>query len=153
MISKKINITEITFFLSLLFIGADLLSIKLFNLTFRIVNIFILIGFLLYIFKRNFNNFLPKNFFISSMMLLAAMFFSLPTSYDKPRTIAYILWFIFYIFIMAPFFYNFALNNGAQRVLKLWFLTFRIQVIFLLVEFFYSIVSGEFLRPHLWFSF
>jgi O-antigen ligase len=151
MLSKKINITEVTFFLSLLFIGADLVSIKLFGLTFRITNFFILIGFLLYIFKSNFEHFLPKKFLISSMMLLAAMLFSLPSSYDKPRTIAYIFWFIFYVFVMSPYLYNFALSNSPQRVLKLWFLTFRIQVLFLFFEFFYSIFSGELVRPHLWF--
>lgn len=151
MIIKKNNLTDATFFLSLLFIGGDLFSIKLFGLTFRIVNIFILIGFLLYILKGNLNHFLPKKFFLSSVMLLVAMLFSLPSSYDKPKTIAYILWFIFYIFIMSPFLYNFALNNGPQRVLKLWFLTYRIQVLFLFVELSYSIWTGEIIRPHIWF--
>lgn len=150
MINKKTDSEDILFFLILLFIGADLLSVKLFDLTVRIVNIFILISFVL-ILKKNNKNYLPRKLVISSSLLILAMLLSLPFSYDSQKTIAYIIWFIFFIYIMAPFFYYYSSKNCPIHVLNLWFLTFRIQVVLLVIELIYLAIVGEVERPHIWF--
>lgn len=145
------NIEDVLFVLILLFIGSDLISFKLFEFTIRYINVLITFSFIFLLVKNKLNIYLPKKFVIVCILLTISMILSLPLSYDKTRTIAYTLWFIYTVFIMIPFLYYFASKNNTFHVIILLLITLRIQVFLLFIELIYLNYSNENVRPHLWF--
>lgn len=147
----KYNINDFIFFNSLLFVGGDLLSFKFLGLTIRFVNILVLFGFFIAVNNKNFSYNLSKSFFSASILLLTAMTISIANSYDPQKTLAYIFWFLYYIFILIPYYYYYAANNDILKTFRIWIITFRFQILLLLIEAVYSILIGDFDRPHIWF--
>jgi hypothetical protein len=143
---KGKSIHKILFFINVLLIGGDLLSVKILDFTVRLVTVSIILAGILQLYSMPKKNFNGPHLGVGCVFLLA-MILSLPNSVDQTRTLGYIAFAFFMFFILMTYFYISVNNLGENFIEWVYINSFRVQVILILVE--KLIWVNE--RPHLWF--
>ncbi|SHF00519.1 O-antigen ligase like membrane protein [Marinitoga hydrogenitolerans DSM 16785] len=155
------NFSLLNFFIyvSLLFISADRISINLPIGNVRIVQFFLIIAFIILFSKINIK--IEKENAFIFLILVFYFFINIIFSYNKLRTISYLIWIIYnYIFIFLLFsnyIYNFKFENFEKRFL----LIYRIISYYVFIQFFFGLlgISDPFFgtnftfgvpRPYIW---
>lgn len=141
------------FFLILLTAGADLVNVRIFGLTFRLVTLFSCVGIILLLINYR-NIYVHKITIYNLIGLVLTSLISLYFSYDIFRTAAYTLWLIFIAIILFPYIYTIAIKIDKRLAIKYWIVANKIQAILLVMEAIIMMLNGEFgfnERPHLWF--
>ncbi|GAB6190177.1 hypothetical protein JCM30566_19200 [Marinitoga arctica] len=146
-------------YISLLFISADRISINLPVGNVRIVQFFLIITFILLFSKVNIKIDRENSFIF--LILIFYFFINIIFSYNKLRTISYLIWFIYnYIFIFllfSTYIYHFGFENFEKKLL----LIYRIISYYIFIQFFIGLfgISDPFFgtnftfgvpRPYIW---
>lgn len=137
-------------FLSMLFVGGDVLAIGGAGSNIRAVTFSL--GFLLILLLLN-----PKDFaFDRTTTILFSAFagagiLSMVGSYDLNASIGYTAWIGFTFVGIVTVGYNIARRVSPSELIQIWMLVFRIQVALLAIEVPIRVGLHAAFRPHLWF--
>lgn len=138
-------------FLSLLFIGADLLAVKTASFTIRVTVLPIFLAWTLMLFSERREFMVERAIALAALLFIGAALLSLPGSYDPFRTFGHVLWVGFSFCVILPLFYSFGTHVDLPSGIHLWFWAFRVQCVLLVVEWAVGLIGGSDDRPHLWF--
>jgi O-antigen ligase len=138
-------------FFSLLLIGGDRIAIKVGGLTLRVVFPLLMTasGFLFMQIGGRIKILRSLCWLFTALALAGAI--SIFGTYDVTKSIGYTIWVLFDFFVIITLCYNLARRAPSEDILFLWFLIYRVHVVFILLEVADNFLHHRVIRPQIWF--